>query len=72
MQGQSFLLLLAGYETTSSALGFAAHELSIHQDIQKKLQDEIDEYFPDGVSKTVKENEYLKCKHLRHISISGK
>ena len=50
MQGQSFLLLLAGYETTSSALGFAAHELSIHQDVQKKLQDKIDEYFPDDVS----------------------
>ena len=42
-------MLTAGYETTSTPLGLAAHELAINPDIQKKLQEEIDEHFPDKV-----------------------
>ena len=49
MQANSFIMLTAGYETTSTTLGFAAHELAINPDIQKKLQQEIDENFPDKV-----------------------
>ena len=47
MQANSFILMIAGYETTSTALAFTAHELALHPDIQKKLQEEIDEYFPE-------------------------
>ena len=49
MQAQSFIFLTAGYETTSTALGFLAHELSRHPDIQEKLQQEIDEHFIEVV-----------------------
>lgn len=42
--------MLAGYETTSSALGFTAHELAVNPRVQTKLQAEIDEYFPSDVS----------------------
>ena len=49
MQANSFIMLTAGYETTSTTLALAAHELAINPDIQKKLQEEIDEHFPDKV-----------------------
>ncbi|PAV83892.1 hypothetical protein WR25_14483 [Diploscapter pachys] len=38
-----FAFLLAGYETTSTAMGYACYLLAKHQDVQKKLQDEIRE-----------------------------
>ena len=41
----SFEFLLAGSETTSSALSFCTYLLAIHPDIQEKLADEIEEYF---------------------------
>ncbi len=37
--------LLAGYETTASSLSFAAYQLALNPDIQKKLQVEIDDYY---------------------------
>ncbi len=39
------VFLLAGYETTSTALAFAAYELATHPDIQLKVQQEIDEKY---------------------------
>ena len=51
MQAQSFIFLAAGYETTSTALGFLTYELSRHPDIQEKLQQEIDEHFLNVVRK---------------------
>ena len=51
MQAQSFIFLTAGYETTSTALAFLSYELARHPDIQKKLQQEIDEHFLDVVRK---------------------
>ena len=51
MEAQITLFLLAGYETTSTALGLTAYELALHPDVQEKLQQEIDEYFPQKVLK---------------------
>ncbi len=50
MQAQSFIFLVAGYETTSTALGFLAHELARNPDVQHKLQMEIHDHFPEKVS----------------------
>ena len=50
MQANSFIMLTAGYETTSTTLGFAAYELAINPDVQRKLRQEIDEHFPEKVS----------------------
>ena len=49
MQGQIILFLIAGYETTSTALGFTAHHLAVNPEVQRKLQHEVDEHFPSDV-----------------------
>jgi len=44
---QSFVFLVAGYETSSTTLGFACHHLATSPEIQDKLQQEIDNAWPD-------------------------
>ncbi|CAF3944887.1 unnamed protein product [Adineta steineri] len=41
----AFVLLVAGFETTSTALGYCTYRLAIHQDIQAKLYEEILEHW---------------------------
>ncbi|CAK8684876.1 unnamed protein product [Clavelina lepadiformis] len=41
--GNSMIMMLAGYETTKSALVFLAYNLAAHKDVQEKLQQEIEE-----------------------------
>lgn len=38
-----FLFLIAGYETTATALAYATYELARHPDILQKIQSEIDQ-----------------------------
>ena len=47
MQNQTFVFLIAGYETTSTTLAYMSYYLALYPDLQRKLQDEIDEYFPN-------------------------
>lgn len=43
------IFLFAGYETSSSSLGFLAYNLVTNPDVMKKLQEEIDSTFPNKV-----------------------
>ncbi len=43
------MFLAAGYETTSAAIAKITHDLAVHQDLQRKVQQEIDENFPGEV-----------------------
>ncbi|KAL6119660.1 cyp3a7 [Pungitius sinensis] len=49
---QAMIFIFAGYETSSGTLGFLAYNLATHPDIQKTLQEEIDETFPNKARPT--------------------
>lgn len=49
---QSFVFVLAGYETTANALSYAAYLLATNPDAQQRLIDEIDEKCPKGTDVT--------------------
>ncbi|XP_069581470.1 cytochrome P450 3A40-like [Brachyistius frenatus] len=44
---QAMIFIFAGYETSSTSLCFLAYNLATHPHIQKTLQEEIDETFPE-------------------------
>lgn len=46
---QSLIFVFAGYETTSSTLGYIAYNLATHPDVQQRLQDEVDAHLPNKV-----------------------
>lgn len=43
MAAQSWVFFIAGFETSSSTLSFCLYELAKNPDVQKKVQQEIDE-----------------------------
>uniref|UniRef100_A0A8C6KY37 Thromboxane-A synthase n=1 Tax=Nothobranchius furzeri TaxID=105023 RepID=A0A8C6KY37_NOTFU len=58
--GQSLVVLLAGYETSSNTLGFCCYLLALHPECQHKVQEEVDEFFKRHVNYgNVQELKYL-------------
>ncbi|UJR16556.1 hypothetical protein I4U23_003457 [Adineta vaga] len=47
-----FIVLAAGFETTSTALGYCTYRLALHQDIQEKLYAELTEHWDPNDNKT--------------------
>lgn len=43
--GQAFVFLLAGYETSSNTLAFTCYLLALHPECQRRLQQEVDDFF---------------------------
>ncbi|XP_043288012.1 cytochrome P450 9e2-like [Venturia canescens] len=43
MTAQAFIFFFGGFETTSTAMSFAAHEVTVNPEVQDKLQAEIDD-----------------------------
>lgn len=60
---QSFVFLAAGYENSSTTLSFVCHHLATSPEIQDRLQQEIDNAWPDDSQmlsyETVHELPYL-------------
>ncbi|XP_060651793.1 probable cytochrome P450 6a14 [Drosophila nasuta] len=42
MAAQAFVFFIAGFETSSSTMGFCLYELAMQQDVQQRLRDEIE------------------------------
>ena len=54
---QSTLFLLAGFDTTSTAITMAAYSLAMHPDIQERLHSEISEAVETHVTES-----FIYCK----------
>ncbi|CAL1686503.1 unnamed protein product [Lasius platythorax] len=48
MVSQAFLFFFAGFGSTAMSMCFAAHEIAVNQEIQKKLQNEIDQVLEES------------------------
>jgi len=63
IRANTLLFFLVGFDTISTALGFAVHLLSLHQDIQEKLRKEVDKFMEEsrGLSyDNINQMEYLE------------
>ncbi|XP_033230462.1 cytochrome P450 9e2-like [Belonocnema kinseyi] len=47
MTAQAFIFFFGGFDTTSTNMSFAAHELAVNPEIQTRLQEEIDKILRD-------------------------
>ena len=63
LAAQAFVFFVGGYETSSTTMTFCLYELSLHQDIQDRLREEIDDVLQKHDGKVtyegIQEMEYL-------------
>ncbi|GAB1869955.1 Cytochrome p450 9e2 [Camponotus japonicus] len=63
MTAQAFIFFFGGFDTTSTAMCFAAHELAVNPDVQNKLRQEIDKILEESngevTYETINRFEYL-------------
>jgi cytochrome P450 family 6 len=63
LAAQAFVFFGAGFETSSTTMTFCMYELSLHQDIQERVREEIDvvlkKYDGKITYEAIQEMEYL-------------
>ncbi|KAK2164743.1 hypothetical protein LSH36_59g01037 [Paralvinella palmiformis] len=78
IKSQSFIFLIAGFETTATTLGYATYLLAMNPDKQTKLIDEIDATHPPGTEVTydsIKNMSYMNmvvCETLRLYPVAAR
>jgi cytochrome P450 family 6 len=70
LAAQAFVFFLAGFETSSSTMTFCLYELSLHQDIQDRVRQEIDVVLQKHDGKLTYEG-ILEMEYLDKV-VSGK
>jgi hypothetical protein len=81
LAAQAFVFFVAGFETSSATMAFCLYELSLHQDLQERLREEIDDVLQKHDSKLtyegIQEMEYLdkvvsgRAQFLKNIPKTG-
>jgi hypothetical protein len=66
---QAVLFFVAGFDTVSTVMCFLGHELALNPEIQKRLQDEIDEIVKDKGS-ILDYNTLVRLKYMDMV-VSG-
>jgi len=65
MVAQAFLFFFGGFDSTSTLMCFAAHEIAVNQDIHEKLQKEIDQVLEEtngqAFYEAINDMEYLEA-----------
>lgn len=61
---QCLIFFLAGFDTTSTTLGFAAYELALNPDIQERLRNEVSDVEDSLHGKEINYENLLKMKYL--------
>lgn len=64
---QCFIFFLAGLDTSSTVMSFAIYELTIHEDIQQKLYEEIKEAHDNRDGKTLDYDTLSGLKYLEMV-----
>ncbi|KAJ7391625.1 Thromboxane-A synthase [Desmophyllum pertusum] len=68
IQAQSLVFLLAGYETSSTTLGFVCYHLASDTHVQDKLRDETDRMWPgDEVSRKQRKQKRVILMHIHAV-----
>ncbi|XP_059608141.1 probable cytochrome P450 6g2 [Phlebotomus argentipes] len=62
--GQAATFLVAGFDTSSSALSFALYELAGHQDVQEKLRRELEDFRDSGKEMNIENFNNLQYLHM--------
>lgn len=70
LAAQAMIFFLAGFETTSSFMSFMAMELAINPEVQKKLQEEIQDV-SNNCKGNVMYDAIMKMKYMDQV-VSGK
>ncbi|KAK9450424.1 cytochrome P450 [Limtongia smithiae] len=67
MTDQLTTFLVAGHETTASAVTLALYLLGLNQDVQDRLRDEIRTQFPDGLESIATYEDVESLKYLNNV-----